>query len=75
MPPISEVQLREIRHRYNAAYTGYQSCVIALNQAAAGNVSETLLENEEKALRELTDARANLLAAIRELAGGHPADA
>jgi hypothetical protein len=68
MPPISDEQLRELRMRYNAAYTAYQSCVLALNEAAMSGKppSKTLLENEAKSLGELTEARAKLLAAMAE---------
>jgi hypothetical protein len=69
MPPVTDVQLRELRHRYNAAYTAYQSCVIALNEAAMSGVplSHELLDKEAKALRELNEARAKLLAAMAEM--------
>jgi len=66
MPSVTEAQLRELRHRYNAAYAAYQSCVIALNEAAMSGThpSKELLGNEAKALRELNEARAKLLAAM-----------
>ena len=62
-------KFRELRQRYNAAYTAYQSCVLALNEAAmAGHApSQELLDAEAKALRELTEARASLLAAMAEI--------
>jgi hypothetical protein len=62
----SEADIRELRLRYNAAYSAYQSCLIALNEVAATGQapSKDLLENEAKALRELNDARGALLAAI-----------
>jgi len=68
MPPVTDERLRELRLRYNAAYTAYQSCVLALNEAAMSGKppSNTLLENEAKALRELTEARAKLLAAMAD---------
>ncbi len=34
VPPFSEKDLRELRLRYNAAYAAYQSCVLALSEAA-----------------------------------------
>jgi hypothetical protein len=62
----SEADLRALRMRYNAAYAAYQSCLIALNEAAAiGQApSKELLESEANALRELTEARGTLLAAM-----------
>ena len=67
-PAPSEVDLRELRLRYNAAYSAYQSCLIALNEAAMSGQppSKVLLENEANALRELTEARGNLLAAMAQ---------
>ncbi len=64
--PISDAALRELRQRYNTAYTAYQSCVIALNQALMSGQPppKSLLDNEATALRELTDARGNLLAGM-----------
>jgi hypothetical protein len=66
LPASSEADLRELRLRYNAAYSAYQSCLIALNEAAMSGqaASKALLENEAKALRELTEARGNLIAAM-----------
>jgi hypothetical protein len=71
LPVPSETDLRELRLRYNAAYSAYQSCVIALNSAAmtGQNPSADLLGNETAALRELTEARAALLAALTAAAG------
>ncbi len=68
MPPVTDERLRELRLRYNTAYTAYQSCVLALNETAMSGKapSKTLLENEAKALRELTEARGNLLAAMAD---------
>jgi hypothetical protein len=65
-PATYEATLRTVRLRYNAAYTAYQSCVIAMNETAAlGQApSETLLANEAKSLGELNEARGNLLAAM-----------
>ena len=66
MPRLSEAALRTLRLRYNSAYTASQSCVRALTEAAASGVvpSADLLTQESKALRQLTDARAELLAAM-----------
>ena len=68
MPPVSDERLRELKFRYNAAYTAYQSCVLALNEAATSGKrpSPELLRNEAAARRQLTDARAKLLAAFGE---------
>jgi len=62
----SEADLRQLRLRYNAAYSAYQNCVIALNEAAMSGqaASQELLQNEAAALRDLTEARAALLAAM-----------
>ena len=70
LPAPSEADLRELRLRYNAAYSAYQSCLIALNEVAMSGQapSKALLENEAKALRELTDARGNLIAAMAQAA-------
>ena len=48
MPPVTDARLRELRLRYNAAYTAYQSSVLALNEAAMSGKppSKTLLDNE-----------------------------
>jgi len=53
MAPISDNALREVRQRYNTAYTSYQSCVIALNEAAVVGQppAKSLLDNEAKSLR------------------------
>lgn len=63
---ISNAALRELRLRYNAAYAAYQSCVMALNEAVMAGVkpSPELLGNEANSLRELTEARSNLLRAL-----------
>jgi hypothetical protein len=69
LPAPAESDLRELRLRYNAAYSAYQSCLIALNEAAMSGrpASKALLENEAKALRELTEARGNLIAAMAQV--------
>jgi len=71
MPRIADHQLRELRQRYGAAHTAYQSCVLALNEAAllGEPPSKTLLGNEAKALGELTEARAKLLPGMLALSG------
>jgi hypothetical protein len=67
---ITDTDVRVLRMRYNAAYSAYQNCVIAINAAAmAGQAASTeLLQNEAAALRELTEARGQLLMAMAELA-------
>jgi hypothetical protein len=62
----SEADLRALRLRYNAAYSAYQACLIAVNEAALSGqgASSDLLKKEAEALRELTDARGQLLAAM-----------
>jgi hypothetical protein len=74
MVAITSSDLRELQHRYNAAYTAYQSCIIAINEAAMSGKapSENLRVSEAKSLRDLTDARGKLLAAMNKLNGGHP---
>jgi hypothetical protein len=69
VPTNSETELQALRLRYNAAYTAYRGCVHALNEASmSGELpSPALLENEARALRELTEARGKLLAAMRTL--------
>lgn len=65
-PAPSEADLRELRLRYNAAYSAYQNCVLALNEAAMSGqaAAPDLLKNEAASLRDLTEARASLLAAM-----------
>ncbi|HET7607597.1 MAG TPA: hypothetical protein VFL84_02885 [Gammaproteobacteria bacterium] len=69
LPATSEANLRELRMRYNAAYSAYQSCLIAINEAAMSGLppSKALLANEGNALRELNDARGNLIAAMGQI--------
>jgi hypothetical protein len=69
MPGVTEAELRELRQRYNAAYTAYQSCVLALNEASVSGkgASRDLLENEARALRELTEARERYRDALMQL--------
>src|SRR5689334_23235019 len=65
---ITEATVRDLRHRYNAAYTAYQSCVQALTEVTMSGKrpSPELLANEAKALHELTESRGRLLAALAE---------
>ena len=57
-----------LRLKYNAIYTAYRGCVEALSKASidGGTPSPDLLQKEVTALRELTEVRANLLAAMRD---------
>jgi hypothetical protein len=66
MPTITDAELRELRLRYNAAYAAYQGCMIALNEAVMTGeaASPALLKKEAEALRELTEARGELLEAM-----------
>jgi hypothetical protein len=66
-PSVDPDQLPVLRMKYNAAYTAYRSCVDALSKISMTGQppSQDLLDNEARALRELTDARGNLLAAMR----------
>jgi hypothetical protein len=68
LPPATDAQLQSLRLRYNAAYTAYRSRVNALSEAAMEGKAHAaeLLEHEAKALRELNEARANLLAAMAD---------
>ena len=65
---VKDERLRDLRLRYNAAYTAYRSCVLALNEAATSgkHPSPELLRNEAAALPELTEARGKLLAAMAD---------
>ena len=58
--------LRELRHKYKAAYTSYMHCVQALSDAAQSGAwpSAEVLELEDKALNELTTLRQALLDAL-----------
>jgi len=69
VPATFDADLRELRMRYNAAYSAYQSCLIAINEAAASGQppSKALLENEAIALRELNETRGHLIAAMGQI--------
>jgi hypothetical protein len=66
MPPVNDTVLQELRMRYHAAYSAYQSCVRAVAEATmAGSLPSTaLLEHEAKALGALNSLRARLMAAM-----------
>jgi hypothetical protein len=63
---VTGQQLRTLKQKYKIAYDAYQSCVKALTEAGLGGnkPSAELLHQEAEALRALTEARAQLLAAI-----------
>jgi hypothetical protein len=65
-PLATEAGLRDLRLRYNAAYSAYQNCVIALNEAAMSGqaAAPELLKQEAQALADMTEARGQLLAAM-----------
>ena len=59
-------ELRELRHKYKAAYTSYMQSVQALSDASRVGTwpSAEVLRLEEKALDELTTLRRALLDAL-----------
>lgn len=59
-------ELRELRHKYKAAYTSYMHCVQALSDACEHGVRPPVhvLRFEEQALNDLTVWRQALLDAL-----------
>jgi hypothetical protein len=59
-------ELRELRHKYKAAYTSYMHCVQVLSDASYSGVlpPADVLKLEEAALKELTHLRQALLDAL-----------
>jgi hypothetical protein len=59
-------ELRELRHKYKAAYTSYMHCVQVLSEATQQGVwpSAEVLRLEEQSLNELTFLRQALLDAL-----------
>lgn len=59
-------ELRELRHKYKAAYTTYMQSVQALSDASQAGTwpPAEVLKNEEAALNDLTFARQALLDAL-----------
>ena len=59
-------ELRELRHKYKAAYTSYMQSVQALSEASQAGVwpSAEVLKLEEAALNNLTFVRQALLDAL-----------
>jgi hypothetical protein len=60
-------ELREVRHKYKAAYTRYMQCVQALSDASYAGVwpSDDVLKAERDTFDELTVLRRALLDALR----------
>ena len=60
-------ELRELRHKYKAAYTSYMHCVQLLSDASHAGVwpSEEVLKVEREIFNELTVLRRALLDALR----------
>ena len=60
-------ELRELRHKYKAAYTSYMRCVQQLSNASQTGIlpSAQVLELEAKAFDELTVLRQALLQALQ----------
>jgi hypothetical protein len=73
MAGLTEEHLRELRQRYQVAYTAYQSCVDALTKVSfkGEKPSSELWAKEAMALRELNEARAAYRDALLEIAFGH----
>jgi hypothetical protein len=59
-------ELRELRHKYKAAYTSYMQCVQTLSDASQAGVmpSAEVLKLENAALNDLTQLRQALLDAL-----------
>ena len=59
-------ELRELRHKYKAAYTSYMHCVKAISDASQEGVwpAAPVLALEEQSLNELTVVRRALLDAL-----------
>jgi hypothetical protein len=72
--PISEAELLDLRQKYQAAYTAYQSCVDALAQISlkGEKASAELLASEARALRELNEARERYRDALMQIAFDPP---
>ena len=59
-------QLRDLRQRYRLAYTAYMHCVHELADASqrAERPRSDLIEAEDRAFRELAEARQSLMDAL-----------
>jgi hypothetical protein len=60
-------ELRELRHKYKAAYTSYMHCVQALSDATQNGTwpPPEVLKLEDQALNELISLRQALLNALQ----------
>ena len=65
---MATAEIRDLRHRYKAAYTTYLSCVQALSDASQRGAwpAPDILGSEERAFNELSFVRQALLAALFE---------
>jgi hypothetical protein len=63
---MANKELRELRHKYKAAYTSYMQSVQALSDATQNGIwpSAAVLQVEEQSLNELTAVRQALLDAL-----------
>ena len=66
--------VRTLRQKYNVAYTAYQSCVTAINDALRSNTEpkRELLDRLDAATQELNEARDRLLYAMQETGEWQP---
>jgi hypothetical protein len=66
--PMATKELRDLRHKYKAAYTNYMHCVQALSDASqAGTLPPgQVLKLEDEAIHELNSVRQALLDALYE---------
>ena len=73
MSKITDAALQDLRTRYNAAYAAYQSARKSAEAAIEGQAPcAERQENEARAVRDLMDARQNLLDAMIFVRSGHP---
>jgi hypothetical protein len=65
---MATAEIRDLRHRYKAAYTTYLTCVQALSDASQRGAwpAPDILGNEERAFNELSFVRRALLDALYE---------
>jgi hypothetical protein len=75
MTGVTNPKLQALRLKYNAAVTAQRGCVRALAEANRARTapSAELVENEERARRQLEQARVQLLAAMTEAITGQKA--
>jgi hypothetical protein len=66
--PITDVEIRDLRRRYEAAYDAYQSYVrAAVDLENRGELSPQLLASKAKALGELNQARESYRSALARI--------